>query len=156
MDADSTAKVMLVYHDRDKRQSRLMFRLPFSISGPAALDWAEGIASIIQSVSDAVLQKIIISWDWRETSPLEPGDRSDVNRKAVLFYRNDDYYEAIFVPSPINSIFESEGTFAGVRVDPLQPEVAPWTINAPTLLANIVTDEGLPHPTQYQVGGLMI
>lgn len=107
-------------------------------------------------MSDAVLLKIVISWDWREIQPLEADPASDVHAKIALFYRNADYFEAIFIPSPKASLFESEGIYTGIRGDPLQPAMAPWTTDAPTTLANITTEEGEPFPTLFVVSGLMI
>lgn len=110
----------------------------------------------LAAVSDATIRRIIWKQYLVNDAFTLPPVGSNVRNFVGLFYSNSGEYacEALWIPSPRNEIFETDGLYAGIRVEALNPQVQNFL--APFLSLPIVTPEGEPFSVDYIVGGKRI
>jgi hypothetical protein len=156
MGAPPMVRVSIVFIDRGGRKGATSFLFSASVSPQSAIAWAIDTASVIEDISDA--KAIQAKYEYRVTidEPDEPSFTSDVHRRAILFYRNEDEIEAISIPSADTNILESTGRYQGVRVDALNSEVVAFNATILALAGSLATKEGEPFPGQFEVGGLAV
>ena len=108
----------------------------------------------VQGVSNATLRRFTLSWQWEREGPNDAEVGSDVYRRLALFYRNNYEMGAIWLPSGRESLLETEGTYAGVRVAASVDAVADALQLMMPVIDFIRTPEGNPFPSEYVVGGI--
>lgn len=146
--------IVFQWEDRDGNISaqRLYFNhstAPADVAAGAEL-WLGGV----QGVSNARARRFIASWQWEDTTAVLGESGSDVYRRLALFYRNDYEMAAIWLPSGRETLLETLGTYAGVRVNVYDDAVADALQLMAPLIDFIVTPEGGVFPSEYVVGGI--
>jgi hypothetical protein len=149
-------QVRFTLQDRERNTSTVTFWVSRSLSISALEGFIDTMASHIKQLSDArIIQvKCIIEYDIDNGQEAEP--TSDVTRKAVFYYSNGDIYEALYLPSPRSSIFESTGRFEGIRIDPTNESVQDYILALPAIPFGLTTIEGETFPSTFVVGGLVL
>lgn len=150
----ATCRVGLVFTDRDGRKGRCSLHLPFATPADDAINFALHMADVLSGISNAVFTSYTISYDAREDTPELADLDANLHRKLVLFYRNEEGFETISIPSPKDIAFETSGSYSGIRADPLSIALAPWNTTIPVVVSTMATPEGEAFPTEYVVGGL--
>lgn len=156
MEQLATIRAAAYFIDRRGRVAQASWHLPIILTPAEAADRALYIASKALGVSNGLLTRVRLTWQWREEQPQVADPTSDVQTRVALYYRNEDGPEAQFVPSPRPELFEQTGPYAGVRVAASDPDVALLLSAFGDALASSLTPEGDPFPTVYVVGGLAI
>lgn len=154
MAAPLLVRVSITFLDRGGRKSVLSFLFPASVSPQSAIAWAIDTAPIVQGLSDAVPLSAKYEYRHMLDDIGAASFTSDARRKAFLYYRNGDEIEQISIPSPRSEIFESEGPYAGVRVDASAEAVLSFNAVIRDSPSGFQTPEGEPLPDEYDVGGL--
>lgn len=153
----ATVKLQTMWRDRDGREAQLQLYLPSSSSLTQAVQGALLAISLVSDLSNAVCTGYKVIWEGTNASEEDAEPTSDVNRAGWLFYRNEDnFYEAIKIPSLRSNLVESEGAWAGVRlVAKTTAEGAPLLVME-GLASLLATAEGQPFPGELVNGGLML
>jgi hypothetical protein len=142
--------------DRKGRVAQASWHLPITLTPEEAASRALYILSKALGVSNGLVMRLKLTWQWREEQPQVADPASDVQTRVALYYRNEDGPEAQFIPSPRPDLFEQTGPYAGIRVDVANPDVALVLSAFGDALASTLTPEGDPFPTVYSVGGLAL
>lgn len=142
--------------DREGNVGTLSFYVPLSLSGSPLLTFINDMGALLDALSDAFIFEAKVIYKAPYSPVGVPAVEADVNARVVLYYSKDGYYEAIAVPSPKATLFEVQGAYQGIRVDPTAEALIPFTSDAPTVLAFLVTPEAEAFATLYVVGGLML
>jgi hypothetical protein len=155
--ADSpVVKIQYHWRDRDSNKAVTTMYLPFALTLAQVQTVADGWRSRANALSDAVIVRVTYTWEtFHDNDPDTAGPRL-FPYKALLFYRNVDYYECFVLPAPKASLFETVGNYAGIRVDMSNPTVASDIADLSTALEDTTTIEGYFWPDMYVVGGLCI
>lgn len=128
--------VEFTFRDRDAGEARLTIRFPFNTPLGTLNSAALLLASRLSAISDAALVRYNFRWKVDNDAPSSPGLQSNVGRYLVLYYSNGIDIDYIAIPSGDESLLETSGDFAGIRLDLGRPEVV--------LLADAVTEALLP------------
>lgn len=155
MQPNAICKVALGFRDREGRKAIITLNYPSSLPFATLFPEVLRLQSALQGASDALIVTASVTYTFKEEAPAVAGSLSNTYRKLALFYRNEQGYEMIMIPSPKLTIFELIGVMAGVRLNSLVPEVAPLTMGSNLLLDGLVTAEGDPFPTEFVVGGMV-
>jgi hypothetical protein len=153
---DATLAVQLVFADRGEGQSKPAFRLPFLTSVADANAIMTAVTADMLPLSDAVLIGVKFVWSWHDTDYSPPPIGATTQIKLALFYRSDERYEAIHIPAPKESLFETEGPYAGIRLNIADGAVATLIDNLTTSLSEVVDETGEAFPTTFLVGGKVL
>jgi hypothetical protein len=153
---DATLAVQLVFADREAGQSRPAFRLPFLTSVADANAVMSAITADMLPLSDAILVAVRLIWGWHDTEPTPPPSGPTTQVKLALFYRSDERYEALHVPAPKESLFETDGPFAGLRLNLSDTAVQVLIDNLTASLSGVVDETGEPWPATFLVGGKVL
>lgn len=156
MIGDTTLRAVYTFIDRDGRKGSTSIRLPFFTSAATALSYCISLGSVIQGMSDAVLKSIDLFYQVSDPDAVTPETGETVDTKVSLFYREGDQYEAITIPAPIGALFETEGDYSEIRVDPLSLAMVAWTSSWISVSGDLKTPEGEPFPQEYVVGGRLV
>jgi len=110
----------------------------------------------LNSISDAYVRsyKVLRKFEAETADIADIG--SDVVRRLALYYRNAGVYEAVWLPSARQSITESVGPYAGIRVDNERTDVALALADMQTILDFIVLPDGSIYPDEYVTGGIAL
>jgi len=149
-------KVQMRYLDWNGNEARSTMYVPLSLSEGTLISALNTLLGFLNGITNGVIPDCSVSYTLDFVPPSEASIDSDVGRMLVLFYRNETEIEALYIPSPPNSLFETEGKYAGIRVDPTGPAILPYIEDAPDLFSILSTPEGTPFPTVYVVGGLVL
>lgn len=152
----NTVKVALFFIDREGNVSQMTLHLPFSTPANSARNFALAALSLTSSISDAVPYGYKLTWSFREEEPDTPASTSDVRRLGALFYRNEDYYEAVWIPSAREELTEEQGLLKGVRFDENDTAYQNARDALTSALQATVTPEGDPWPDTYTSGGIAL
>lgn len=150
----AVCRVQLGFLDRDGRKGSTTLNLPFLSEINTAISFGIRVGNVLQTALDSTFTTVKVSYNFTEDSPTTAGTESNIHRKVVLFYRNEQGYEALVLPSPKSSLFEIEGVYAGIRVDGASEDLVPFIVGTSALLGAMVTPEGEAFPLEYAVGGL--
>lgn len=142
--------------DRDRREAKIRFCLPFAISLPNAVAVRNLQIANIAQLTDAIVSRTMFSWVWTDPTPPSAGILSDTKRSGLLYYRNSERWEMFRIPSPKGGLFETTGPYAGIRLDRTNPAVEASLQALSTGLTQTVTPEGNEWPDEFIVGGLAI
>jgi hypothetical protein len=150
----TTFRVSFAFRDREGEVSNTSLSLsasrPLSEIGP----WIQQVADAMAALVDSRLDRVTMTVRFLPEGPLpEPGPESDTQVWLLLYYTNGDVVEAIQLPSPKSSLFETTGEYAGIRVDATVPEMADWAPVLATTIDGMVTPEGDPFPNVFLAGG---
>lgn len=153
-----SATMALEWHatDRDKGRALVTMRLPFATSVADADSVTTQLHDKMTPLVNCVFTRVGWRWIFTEDAPETAAIGSNTRRQLALFYRNGDLWEAFYLPSPDPSIFETDGPYAGIRVDMSNPTVVAAIADLTAALAAVVTPEGDPFPDEFQAGGLVI
>jgi hypothetical protein len=116
---NAIAKLQFYFADRDGNRGALQWYIPSSLDPDTVLASAIAIAlPRIQACSDSVFDHVTLEYRSLPGASSLPGATSNMRRKALLIFRNaDSELDALSIPSPVDSLFESSGIYAGMRVD---------------------------------------
>lgn len=151
---ETTAVGEIVWGDRDGDTAKFTVRFPFSISRDNAFSSLQSIASAIQGISNAVPVRITVRYGYHEDSPDVPSLLSNVGRYLCLYYSNGVDTEPIFVPSGDESLLETSGRFAGIRLDLADPSVVSVALALSTALLATSDQTGAGWDRVLVVGGI--
>lgn len=105
------------FRDRDANVAKNTFYCAWGASIADAWSLAYAIGARLSAISDAVLHKIELVFRYSVDDPPEPAGDSDIERKVLLLITNDDgEINGLVIPSP-GDIWETTGSYAGIRVD---------------------------------------
>ena len=149
-----TAKVEVTVSDRDLNEAKVTFNVPFSTPLATLIAAAPAFCSLVASLSDGVIKGYRLRWSTKIDDPGTAPFGVDLNRLAVLYYRNDDGYEAIWIPSGAPELTETTGEYEGIRLDASLPAVQTALDLWQTAISGQVTKEADGFPEDYVVGGL--
>lgn len=121
---ERTAVGEMLWRDKDGGSAKLTIRFPFLISLAQAYSSLSTIAAAAQAISDATIVKLTVRYHLFEYPFPTPGEASNIGRYLALYYSNEADTIPIWVPSPRESLLETSGHFAGIRLDLGNPEVA--------------------------------
>jgi hypothetical protein len=107
-----------VFLDRDGNDATMTFYCAFAVPIEDAVASAIAIADGLAMLSDAVITRVSLSWRATIDDPAMPAESSDISRKLLMLITNpDDEINAVIIPSPDADIFETTGSYAGIRLD---------------------------------------
>ena len=112
------------------------------------------LADAVSDLSDGVLAEISILYRWRDYTPTEAPESSDVERKVLFLITNlDGDINGVIIPSPIE-IWEITGSYAGIRVDLLHASVV--ALQEALEAQDYRTDDNRQLGTMITAGGLAL
>lgn len=119
---DAIARVQITLQDRDRNDGAVHWNIPSSVTFDdviAAL-LSTGLPRIA-ALSDATFTRMTVTYRHTVNAPALAPIGSSTHRKLMVFVRNADQdLDMISVPSPIASLFESTGAYAGIRALPAE------------------------------------
>jgi len=142
------------FRDRDGSSAKATFYCAWASSITEVWPAAYAIGDQLSALSDGVLYKIELSYRYTVDEPLAAADTSTNERKVLMLITNDDdEINGIMIPSP-GDIFETTGSYAGIRVDLANEDVV---VFADMLLAiDLRTDDNRQLGTVLAAGGLAL
>jgi hypothetical protein len=119
---NAVARIQFWWKDRDGNEGAIQWYVPSSVAYTDVLGDAIAVAiPRMQALTDAVFQRVVIEYKSSLFSPAEPPEGSTIRRKALLIFQNaDEELDALTILSPVSSLYETTGPYAGIRVDPTQ------------------------------------
>jgi len=156
MAAKAVVKLAFSFQDRGGRKALLTCYLPFVASEADCISFASTLIASLGVLSDANIIGYTYTWQWTTDSEIAAAIGSNSRRALALFYRNDDRYEAIYIPSANMELTASGDNYDGIRVNYADPTTQGLIDAFTATLENVVTIEGLPFPGVYVVGGIRI
>jgi hypothetical protein len=113
------ATLSMIYLDREQNEGTMRWRVSSSADPDAVFAAVfSTIAPRIAALSDAELWRVTIEYRHIVTAP-EVNPAADVSRRVLLLFENaDGEVNALTIFSPIESLFEATGPYAGIRVVP--------------------------------------
>lgn len=148
-----TTVVAVVFKDRE-REAEFRIRFPFAISFDDAAAASSVISNAAQSISNGLLMRVTISKSYSDNVGVTPQEGSKATRRMMLYYRNEDSYETISIPSGNPDLLETQGLYAGIRLNTSLSIVADALGALSLALVDVRTPEDTPFPTTFVVGGL--
>lgn len=116
---------------------------------------AIGISDRIAALSNAVLFKIELVWRYTIEPPWSPAEGSTIERKILMLMTNEDEeINGIVIPSPADSIWETLGSYAGIRLDLLSAGAVGFADML--TLVDLRTDDNRAVGTVLAAGGLAL
>lgn len=105
------------FRDRDGNSAKATFYCVWISSIADVWPAAYAIADQLSALSDAILYKIELVYRYREVDPPEAPAESTIERKVLMLITNDDdEINGLMIASP-GDIFETSGSYTGIRVD---------------------------------------
>lgn len=156
MESDATLKAVYTFIDKEGRKGSTSIRLPFSTSASTAMSYCISLGAVIQGMSDAVLRSIDLLYQAADPDAVKPETGENINTKVSLFYREGDIYEAITIPAAKTALYETEGPYTSIRVDPNADAMVAWVDNWADISSNLKTKEGEQFPQEYLTGGKLL
>lgn len=126
MASSPVVKIGFTFRDRDHNAAKMTIYSRFVV--PIADVWtmALAMASAAGALSDATLEAIELIYRWTIDDPGLPADSSSIERKILMLMINaDDEINGIIIPSP-GDVWESTGSYAGIRLDLLGAPALGW------------------------------
>lgn len=146
-------QVALTFRDREgNKGSMTIYCSPF-LSPDDRDAFVAMMVGYVQPLSNAQITNVTVTRKINLAPYSEGLGVPDLTSRVVLLYSEGDVYEAIAIPSPQETLFENEGQYRGIRVDPLSTPMVTWMDNWNAFSSHIVTKEGLPFPSAFTVGG---
>lgn len=139
--------------DREGKIAVTRLYFPFSSTIDELNLTAADFCSILQDLTDGAVKGYTIRWTYEATDVDSPSIDSDCSVNALLFYRNGDDWEAFAVPSPKPSLWETEGLYAGIRIDMTNMDNVTAIALLSSHIVNTTTPEGSSWPDTYYTGG---
>lgn len=130
--------------------------LPFFASETTVQSFINLYIPRLQALSNAAIVSWTATWSARDDQPEIAALGSDVGSNLVLIYRQDDTHDWIWVPSPRSNLFEQEGTYKGIRLDALRPDVIDILEGWQDVVAVIVNNNADSFPVEFVVAGLSL
>jgi len=150
------AVVRVFFEDREGNQRSMSLSFPFSLSLDSIQTYMAIWVSRVGPLSNASIHRYTVVHTLEDDEPASPSGDSTVAEKLVLFYRNEAFFDRIYIPALRQELLETEGVYAGVRLDVALPEVITILESMNDVVAYIVTPEGEDFPTEFVVGGLVL
>ena len=123
LELDPLCEVKLLYGDRKGGVAQMRLRYPASISPAEAFLRGMQIHSVVAPLTSAVLLGVRIVYRITESAPGSASEAVPAASNLALFYRNGEEWNAIYVPAPTEELWETDGPFAGIRLDLGNPAV---------------------------------
>ncbi len=110
-------KIGVRFRDRDSNSAKITFYCPFATPIADAMTLALAYAARAAAVSNGVVDQVELAYRYTIDDPPDPPDDSNVNRGVLLLITNDaGEINGMVIPSP-GEIWETTGSYAGIRVD---------------------------------------
>jgi len=146
-------QVVFYFYDKEGNKGTTTLYCSFSLSGDALLYLINLMADYMQALSNASLRSVT-TYHKIELQPYSYSlGEQDLSSRVRLFYSEGDTYETIDIPAPKATLWESEGEYANIRVDPLSLEMVTWFSGWDDFQGHITTKEGEAFPSTFRVGG---
>lgn len=142
----------ITFRDRDGNRAKATCYCAFAL--PVGEVWilAFRIAARMEAISNALLDKIDLTWRYTVDSPPAPALDSTNQRKILLLITNDDEeINAVVIPSPANN-WDALGDYAGIRLD--LASAGAVAFSALLLTADLRTEDNRALGTVLAAGGL--
>lgn len=153
---NTTVAIRLQYADRNGNTSWLQVYRPSTDSLTQLVAYVDLLRGAIAAISNATLIRYSVRYSDLNTVDEQPPADADCRRWLALFYRNepeDEMYEALFIPSPLVTLFASEGTLTGIEIDRSAPPLSGFLDGS--IVAPLATKEGAIFPATFASGGLV-
>lgn len=125
LELNPLCEAKLQYMDHHGRVAQLRLRYPSSVPYTEVYSRAMQIHARIAPLSSAVLTEVKVQYGIAESDPGMPVSGIPAQEALVLFYRNGEDYDAVYVPGPLPQLWETVGDYAGIRLDMGNSSVAP-------------------------------
>lgn len=151
-----TARLSITFIDRGGNEGKLSILFPATAEPSSVFAWLNSNLSVLTGISNAKIASAVWRLSLRNDSPTEPDDESDSASFLALYYRNEERFEAIFIPSPRTDLYDLQGDYAGIRLQQAGPFFS--------IAAELVSGAAIPHlqengeafPETLVVGGLAL
>lgn len=155
MELAQTGQLRINWQDRKGREAQCGLRFPSST--PVAVITAQLIAfaTRMQALTGATPTGAywrIVSLPEAYTLPVD----ADISRVAILYYRNGEEVESFVIPAIRDSLLETEGDYAGIRINYADDDVKTVIDELTEVLALALQPDGESWTPVYIVGGLML
>lgn len=154
--AHGRAFVSVLFRDRDGNGRSTSLSFPFSLPISDLQTAMAMFTTRAGAISDAYIAKWEVTHTFEDYGSSTASINSDVLRRMVLYYRNGEEFDRIWIPSARSELFEVEGPYADVRLDVLNPDVIAALESMQSVVSFIVTPENEAFPTEFVVGGLAL
>lgn len=152
-----TAKTRLVFRDRDGQEASTHIYLPFAYTLDQIFAFVNAAIPRYLAVSNAIIVRVEVVYEWYYRNLPEAEEGSDSTRTLLLFYRNENgTIDVLSIVSPRNTIYETTGPYAGIRIDKNHPAIVAWqdiTVNG---LLTFVNQYGELLGPELLTGGIAI
>lgn len=116
-------EIGITFRDRDGAKGRMTFSTPWNLTIADIWLLANRLADRASALSNAPLYRIDLLYRWRPDDQPEAPASSDVSRKLLLLITNaQQEINGMIIPST-RDVFESTGSYAGIRADLLHPAI---------------------------------
>lgn len=130
--------------------------LPFATPIDTVFLFVSAAIPVLNGVSDAIVRGADVYYRHIIDNPPPTVGLALVHQKLLLFYRNGDYSECVFIPAPKAEIFEQTGQYAGMRLDLGNPLVQTFSQDIAAMGIELTTVEGDPLGVDLVAGGLAL
>lgn len=110
----------------------------------------------MEAISDAVVDEIKLYYRGYENTPATPAIGSEVAQFVGLYYSNEGEFDAVFIPAPKPSLYETVGPYAGIRVDTSNPTVLALLESLNLALATAGASVSFPLGSGFMAGGRVL
>jgi hypothetical protein len=113
------ARLQFWFMDRDGNMGAVQWYIPSSLDPESVLENAIALAlPRIQACVDSAFDHVVVEYRSSPGASSSPGATSNIHRKALLIFSNaDSELDALSIPSPVATLYETSGIYAGMRVD---------------------------------------
>lgn len=154
--AHARAFVSIAFEDREGNRRNTSLTFPFSLSEAQIHTYMDLWIDRIRGISNAEIRHYIITHTFEEEGESTADIDTDLYSYFALYLSNGSDYDCIWIPGAKRELLETEGQYAGVRLDAARPDVAAILLGLADITAFIVTPEGDPFPSTFVVGGLAV
>lgn len=149
-----TVAIGLSFADREGNRAKATCYCAFALPEDDVWSLAFFVADKMQAISNGVLSKIELVWRYTIDDPGTPAEESDVARKILMLMTNEDgEVNGIVIPSP-GDIWETTGSYAGIRLDLAGAGALGWADML--LVMDLRTEDNRAVGTVLTAGGLML
>lgn len=120
---ESTMTAVVLFQDKE-REARVTVRFPLSLGMATIIAAALELRSRMLALSDAVSPEVKFFHRQQVSGDTFGGFDVPIASALGLFYRNDGEFDALYIPAPLPTLFETTGPYAGIRLDTADATVA--------------------------------
>jgi hypothetical protein len=148
-------RIRITFRDRDGNRAQATCYC--AVSTPQAAVWtlAYILAGRMAALSNALLTQIDLTWRYTIDVPIDPPDDSTNERKILMLITNaDDEINGIMISSPRSELWETTGSYAGIRLDLASAGAVGFADMLTTM--DLRTDDNRELGTVLSTGGLAL